>query len=93
MTQTDASAAAMSMSGYVTPGISGVSMTFTPEQIQQLVVALNEPFDPARHEAVTTVPTSAAGDEDKVVGVVRRGYMIGDEVLRPAQVAVGKRTD
>jgi molecular chaperone GrpE len=51
---------------------------------------LNQPFDPARHEAVTTVPTSVAGDEEKVVGVVRRGYMIGDEVLRPAQVAVGK---
>ena len=54
---------------------------------------LNQPFDPARHEAVTTVPTSAAGDEDTVVGIVRRGYMIGDEVLRPAQVAVGKAAE
>jgi molecular chaperone GrpE len=52
---------------------------------------LDQPFDPMLHEAVTTVPTPAAGNEDKVVGVVRRGYMIGDEVLRPAQVAVGKR--
>jgi molecular chaperone GrpE len=54
---------------------------------------LDQPFDPARHEAVTTVPTSVAGDEEKVVGVVRRGYMIGDEVLRPAQVAVGKAAE
>jgi len=54
---------------------------------------LNQPFDPARHEAVTTVPTSVPNDEEKVVGVVRRGYMIGDEVLRPAQVAVGKAAE
>lgn len=46
-----------------------------------------QPFDPARHEAVTSVsaPGVAAGT---VVGVVRPGYLIGDEVLRPAQVAV-----
>jgi molecular chaperone GrpE (heat shock protein) len=25
------------------------------------------------------------------VGVIRRGYRIGDDVLRPAQVAVGQR--
>ena len=46
-----------------------------------------QPFDPARHEAVTSVsaPGVAPGT---VVGVVRPGYLIGDEVLRPAQVAV-----
>ncbi len=46
-----------------------------------------QPFDPVRHEAVTSVsaPGVAAGT---VVGVVRPGYLIGEEVLRPAQVAV-----
>ena len=45
------------------------------------------PFDPSRHEAVTSVnaPGVAPGT---VVGIVRPGYLIGDEVLRPAQVAV-----
>jgi molecular chaperone GrpE len=44
-------------------------------------------FDPERHEAVSTV--SAAGvPSGQVVGVVRPGYLIGDEVLRPAMVAV-----
>lgn len=44
-------------------------------------------FDPSRHEAVTTVnmPGAEAG---RVIGVVRPGYLIGDEVLRPALVAV-----
>ena len=48
---------------------------------------LGQPFDHALHEAVTTV---AAPDTESgtIVGVIRPGYTIGDEVLRPAQVAV-----
>ena len=48
---------------------------------------LGQPFDPSRHEAVATVsdPTTAART---IVGVVKPGYLIGDDVLRPAQVAV-----
>jgi molecular chaperone GrpE len=53
--------------------------------------ALNERFDPLLHEAVSVVPCAADEDEGRVVGVVRRGYRIGDEVLRPALVAVAKR--
>lgn len=55
------------------------------------IQALNERFDPQLHEAVSVVPCPADEDEDRVVGVVRRGYRIGDEVLRPALVAVAKR--
>jgi molecular chaperone GrpE len=49
-------------------------------------------FDPARHEAVSTVPASSPEDEGRVVGVVRHGYTIGEDVLRPAAVAVAKGT-
>jgi molecular chaperone GrpE len=49
---------------------------------------LGLPFDPARHEAVTTIAASDACPPGLVCGVVRPGYLIGDEVLRPAQVAV-----
>jgi molecular chaperone GrpE len=52
------------------------------------IAALGEPFDPLVHEAVTVVP--AEGEAERIVGVIRRGYRIGDDVLRPAQVAVGK---
>jgi molecular chaperone GrpE len=52
------------------------------------VEALGQPFDPARHEAVSTVPTADAAQDQVVCGVVRTGYTIGDEVLRPALVAV-----
>jgi len=54
--------------------------------------ALGQPFDPAVHEAVSLVPAASSGQEDRVAGVVRRGYRIGDEILRPAQVAVGRRS-
>jgi len=46
-------------------------------------------FDPLLHEAVTTVPGDAASD-GRVAGVIANGYRIGDEVLRPAMVAVSK---
>jgi molecular chaperone GrpE len=55
------------------------------------IETLGQPFDPALHEAVAVVPASEA-DDDRVVGLVHRGYRIGDEVLRPAQVAVGRKT-
>lgn len=54
------------------------------------IAALGERFDPARHEAVTTVPTSDPAHDGAVLGVVSEGYLVGDEVLRPARVAVGR---
>jgi molecular chaperone GrpE len=50
----------------------------------------NQPFDPLLHEAVTTVPAPDAASDGRILGVIAHGYRIGDEVLRPAQVAVGK---
>lgn len=54
------------------------------------IEALGRRFDPAEHEAVSTVPTTDAAQDDTIVGVIRPGYAIGGEVLRPAQVAVAK---
>ncbi|HXE79764.1 MAG TPA: nucleotide exchange factor GrpE [Vicinamibacterales bacterium] len=55
--------------------------------------ALGQPFDPHLHEAVSIVPApdDQEVDEERVAGVIRRGYRIGDEVLRPALVAVAKK--
>ena len=47
-------------------------------------------FDPAKHEAISTVPAATPDQDGQVVGVVRHGYTIGDDVLRPASVAVAK---
>jgi molecular chaperone GrpE len=54
--------------------------------------AVGEVFDPELHEAVETVE-GAPGDEGKVVAQHTRGYKIGDRLLRPARVKVGRHTD
>lgn len=50
-------------------------------------------FDPKTMECVVTEdvdPTTASGQEGKVLEELRTGYMLRDMVLRPAQVKVGK---
>jgi molecular chaperone GrpE len=54
------------------------------------VVAAGQPFDATRHEAVTTTPVADAAQDGTVVAVMREGYAIGDEMLRPASVVVGR---
>jgi molecular chaperone GrpE len=54
------------------------------------VPALGERFDPERHEAMTLVPVSDPAQDGRVVGVMREAYSIGEDMLRPAGVAVGK---
>lgn len=49
---------------------------------------LGQPFDPLQHEAVATTPATDAAPLHHVSGVVAPGYLIGDEILRPARVAV-----
>jgi len=47
---------------------------------------LGHQFDPNFHDAVSYLE----GDEEKVIQVLQSGYMLGDRVLRPAMVIVGK---
>ncbi|GAA1849084.1 nucleotide exchange factor GrpE [Asanoa iriomotensis] len=65
---------------------------------EQLVTALGkfgltafgekgDPFDPTRHDAVAHL-TSAEVTEPTCIDVMRRGYQLGDRLLRPALVAV-----
>jgi molecular chaperone GrpE len=53
------------------------------------IEALGADFDPHFHQAVSHEP--AAGRRDgEVVEEFRRGYMLGDRLLRPAMVKVAK---
>jgi molecular chaperone GrpE len=51
------------------------------------VPTVGQPFDPRVHEAIEQVQSSEH-PEGTVVEEVRRGYMLGDEMLRPARVKV-----
>ena len=53
-----------------------------------------EPFDPSVHEAVQHESSEVTGPTVTVLAsVMRRGYRIGDRVLRPAMVGVVDRAD
>lgn len=53
------------------------------------VDALGADFDPHLHQAVAYEEVSGAR-EGEVVGVLARGYKLGDRLLRPAMVKVAK---
>jgi molecular chaperone GrpE len=53
------------------------------------IEALGQQFDPHIHQAVTYEP--AEGREDgEIIEDFRRGYMLGDRLLRPSMVRVAK---
>ena len=52
----------------------------------QPIAAAGQPFDPQYHEAVGRAP----GPDNEVLQQVRKGYLLGTRVLRPALVVVGQ---
>jgi molecular chaperone GrpE len=73
----------------------GVELTY--QQLQaalkrfgvEPVEAAGSEFDPARHEALLMVDSQDV-ESHRVVDVVRRGYTLHGEVLRPARVTVAR---
>jgi molecular chaperone GrpE len=53
------------------------------------IKAEGETFDPNLHEAVMY----GEGEEGKVVAEVQKGYRLGDRVIRPVMVVVGKKAE
>ena len=53
------------------------------------IEALAQPFDPELHEAVDTVEVEPALD-GQVIKQYGRGYRLGNQLLRPARVQVGR---
>jgi molecular chaperone GrpE len=53
------------------------------------IEALGTPFDPNLHQAVLQEETSDH-PEGEVIGELRKGYTMGDRLLRPAMVKVAK---
>ncbi|HEV3468737.1 MAG TPA: nucleotide exchange factor GrpE [Pyrinomonadaceae bacterium] len=56
----------------------------------EVVPTVGHPFDPHVHEAVATAETEEF-EADTVVEEMRRGYRLGDKLLRPAMVKVAKQ--
>jgi molecular chaperone GrpE len=56
------------------------------------IESAGEPFDPEMHEAVDTAETESELD-GKVIDEYGRGYKMGERLLRPARVKVGRATE
>ena len=54
----------------------------------ELVNPLGEPFDPAVHEAISTVRAELPEQDHRVAQVYQVGYLFNGQLLRPARVVV-----
>lgn len=73
-------------------GVKGTARSFEQALISvgvEPVQTTGADFNPELHEAVEMVETDAE-DDGKIVGEFSRGYKIGERLLRPARVQVGK---
>ena len=56
--------------------------------IRPIEAVVGKPFDPALHEAVVQVPAETGQAEGTVAVEIQKGYLYGDQVLRPSKVGV-----
>ena len=61
--------------------------TFESENIREITEVKN--FDPVYHEALITTETDKY-EPGAIIKILRKGYMMNDEVIRPAQVEIAK---
>lgn len=54
----------------------------------EVVNPVDQPFDPAHHEAVTTEPALSPEDDHMVARVFQLGYLFRGQLIRPARVVV-----
>lgn len=54
------------------------------------IECLGKEFDPKIHESVEMVEVDDKKDNDKIIEVIQKGYKMGDKIIRPPNVKVGK---
>jgi molecular chaperone GrpE len=78
--------------GAMLQGIRGIANSFRSALSAagvEAVSAIGEEFNPELHEAVDTADVDAASD-GKVIAEYARGFRLGERLLRPARVKVGR---
>lgn len=70
--------------------VSQLERALEAEGLKQ-VSALNEPFDPSRHDALATEPRNDVTD-GHICEVLLPGYTYKEKLLRPAMVKVAKKS-
>jgi molecular chaperone GrpE len=63
---------------------------FLRGQSVEPIATVGHPFDPTKHEALSTVPATQETPANTIVAEINAGYMMNGHLLRPAQVVVAK---
>jgi len=61
--------------------------TFSKHKIERIVPEVGEKFDPQMHQAVFEAPVPGI-DAGNVIQMMAEGFVVGERLLRPAQVGV-----
>jgi len=75
--------------GGVHQTLKGFESVLAAEGVRSIADIVGRPFDPKTAEAIGTRAADEIAD-DTVVEETQKGYLLGDEVLRPAKVIVAK---
>ncbi len=51
---------------------------------------LHEMFDPKHHEAIGVIPTENKEEDNQILEVLQKGYILSGKTLRPAKVRIGE---
>jgi molecular chaperone GrpE len=63
---------------------------FLRDQGVERIDTVGQPFDPAKHEALSTAPATAKTPSNTIVAEINPGYQFEERLLRPAQVVVAR---
>ncbi|MBV9149371.1 MAG: nucleotide exchange factor GrpE [Candidatus Eremiobacteraeota bacterium] len=75
--------------GGVQQTLKGFESVLAAEGVSAIPDLTGEPFDPKVADAIETRAADSVPD-DTVIEQTQKGYMLGDQVLRPAKVIVAK---
>lgn len=88
----EAASASEDVPSAILEGLRGIAASFQSSLSNagvEPLVSVGEEFDPELHEAVDTAQTSNEMD-GRVIEEYSRGFRMGDRLLRPARVKVGR---
>ena len=63
---------------------------FLHEQGVERIETAGQPFDPAKHEALSTAPATDETPANTIVSEIKAGYLVDGRMLCPAQVIVAR---
>ncbi len=66
---------------------------FLTEQGVERIETIGQPFDPSRHEALSTAPAMAETPANSVVHEIKAGYFVDGRMLCAAQVVVAQAVE